>query len=317
MIYPWGNKRRFHSLADQFKAQYGTRIQKVSINAGFTCPNRDGRVGTGGCTFCNNSGFSPSYCHEELSIDIQIEKGLRFLKTRYKRAQLFVAYFQAYSNTYAPISILKERYEAALSHPEISGLSIGTRPDCINDEVLDYLAFLARKYIIHIEYGVESCYEDTLKRINRGHTFQDSVEAISRTSQRGLHTGIHMIIGLPGETREQILRQSEIISRLPINSIKFHQLQIVKDTPLANEYLQNPAEFQFFEPEEYVVFMADFLENLDPRIAIERFAGEVPPAFNLRKSWSGLRSDQVILLIEKELERRDSWQGKANPQLKN
>ena len=317
MNYPWGNNRRFHSLADQYKARYGSRIQKVSIHAGFTCPNRDGRVGTGGCTFCNNSGFSPSYCHENLSIETQIEKGLRFLKKRYKRAQLFVAYFQAYSNTYAPLEILKKRYEEALSHPGISGLSIGTRPDCVTDDILDYLSFLSTKYIIHVEYGVESCYEDTLLRINRGHTFQDSVEAIEKTSERGLHTGIHLIVGLPGESHEQILKQGVIISQLPVNSIKFHQLQIVKDTPLAQEYLNNPSDFHFFEPEEYVVFMADFLENLAPRIAIERFAGEVPPEFNLRKSWSGLRSDQVIILIEKELEQRNSWQGKAIQHLRN
>ncbi len=310
MKFPWGNSRRFHSLADYYKQRYGSRIQKVSIDAGFTCPNRDGTKGKGGCTFCNNRGFNPSYCHEESSITDQIETGLRFLKNRYKRARIFVAYFQAYSNTYDKIEVLKDLYGQALAHPEISGLSIGTRPDCIDDEKLDYLSELNQEYIISVEYGVESCYEDTLLRINRGHTFADSVKAIETTAARKLHTGIHLIMGLPGETREQMLAQSHIISRLPIGSVKFHQLQIVKDTPMADEYLKSPGNFHFFEPEEYVDFIVRFLENLRPDIAIERFAGEVPPDYNLRKSWKGLRSDQMISLIEKELEQRNTWQGK-------
>ncbi|TVQ13572.1 MAG: TIGR01212 family radical SAM protein [Bacteroidetes bacterium] len=313
MDYPWGNSRRFHSLADYYKQRYGSRIQKVSVHAGFTCPNRDGTVGTGGCTFCNNNGFSPSYCHENISITTQIEKGLEFLKKRYRKARVFVAYFQAYSNTYAEINILKERYEEALAHPGISGLSIGTRPDCIDDEKLDYLADIAKDKIVSIEYGVESTHEATLVDINRGHTFSDSIAAIEKTAARGLHTGIHLIMGLPGESRQQMLMQSRIISQLPVNSVKFHQLQIVKDTPMAEDFLRNPEKFHFFEPEEYVDFMVDFLENLRPEIAIERFAGEVPPDFNLRKSWSGLRSDQVIDLIEKRLKERNSWQGKKYP----
>jgi uncharacterized protein len=310
MMFPWGNTRPFHSLADYYKQRYGSRIQKVSIHAGFTCPNRDGTKGTGGCTFCNNRGFNPSYCHEEGSITEQIETGLRFLKKRYKRAQVFVAYFQAYSNTYDEIQVLRMLYGEALAHPGISGLSIGTRPDCVDDEKLDYLAELNQKYIISVEYGVESCNEDTLQRINRGHTFTESVEAIKKTASRGLHTGIHLIMGLPGESREQMLGQSQIISQLPVNSVKFHQLQIVNDTPMADEYLNYPDNFQFFEPGEYVDFMVSFLENLRPDIAIERFAGEVPPEYNLRKSWKGLRSDQVIIMIEKELQQRNTWQGK-------
>ncbi len=310
MIFPWGNTRRFHSLADYYKQRHGSRIQKVSIHAGFTCPNRDGSKGRGGCTFCNNKGFNPSYCHEESSITEQIETGLRFLKKRYKRAQIFVAYFQAYSNTYGEIPVLKKLYGEALAHPEISGLSIGTRPDCVDDEKLDYLAELNQKYLISVEYGVETCYENTLLRINRGHTFAESVEAIEKTAARQLHTGIHLIMGLPGESREQMLEQSQIISQLPVNSVKFHQLQIVKNTPMADEFLIHPENFQFFEPDEYVDFMIRFLENLRPDIAIERFAGEVPPQYNLRKSWKGLRSDQVIIMIEKELEMRNTWQGK-------
>lgn len=310
MIYSWGNSRPFHSLADYYKQRFGSRIQKVSVHAGFTCPNRDGTVGTGGCTFCNNNGFSPSYCHEGSSITDQIEKGLEFLKKRYRHAQIFVAYFQAYSNTYDDIKTLNERYREALSHPGIDGLSIGTRPDCIDDEKLDYLAELAKEKIISIEYGVESCYEESLLRINRGHTFTDSVNAIHKTSKRGLHTGIHLIIGLPGEDRRKMLDQSHIISGLPIHSIKFHQLQIVEDTTMAQEYKSHPENFDFFEPEEYIDFMVEFIENLRPDIAIERFAGEVPPKYNLRKSWKGLRSDQVTKLIEDRLIDLNTWQGK-------
>lgn len=310
MQYPWGNSRRFHSLADQNKQRFGSRIQKVSVDAGFTCPNRDGTKGTGGCTFCNNNGFSPSYCHDDPSITNQINEGLKFLKKRYKKAETFVAYFQAYSNTYDSLNVLRMRYEQALAHPEISGISVGTRPDCISSEILDYLASLSKEYIIQVEYGVESCYDETLNRINRGHTFEDSAEAIKETANKGLQTGIHLIIGLPGETRTQILNQSKIISRLPIHSVKFHQLQIVKNTAMAKEYLEFPEHFDLFSAEEYVDFMADFLENLSPNIAIERFAGEVPPGYNLRKSWNGLRSDQIIGMIESELTRRNSWQGK-------
>jgi radical SAM protein (TIGR01212 family) len=310
MQYPWGNSRRFHSLADQNKQRFGSRIQKVSVDAGFTCPNRDGSKGTGGCTFCNNNGFSPSYCHDAPSITSQINEGLNFLKTRYKKAETFVAYFQAYSNTYDTLAALKTRYEEALSHPEISGLSIGTRPDCLSFEILDYLANLSKKYIIQVEFGVESCYNETLKRINRGHTFEESVKAIKETADKGIQTGIHLIIGLPGESRKQILNQSKIISKLPIHSVKFHQLQIVKNTVMATEYLEFPERFDLFSAQEYVKFMADFLENLSPHIAIERFAGEVPPRYNLRKSWDGLRSDQIIGMIESELAGRNSWQGK-------
>jgi uncharacterized protein len=310
MLYPWGNSRPFHSLADYNKQRYGSRIQKVSVHAGFSCPNRDGTKGIGGCTFCNNNGFSPSYCHEGISIRDQIEKGLDFLKKRYRHAQIFVAYFQAYSNTYDDIHTLRKRYYEALSHPGIAGLSIGTRPDCIDDEKLDFLADLAKDHIINIEYGVESCYEESLLRINRGHTFTDSVKAILKTSERGLHTGIHLIMGLPGEDRKRMLSQSHIISGLPIHSIKFHQLQIVESTPMAEEYKLNPENFDFFEPDEYINFMVQFLENLRPDIAIERFAGEVPPKYNLRKSWKGLRSDQITMLIEERLIQLNTWQGK-------
>ncbi len=309
-IFPWGTHRRFNSWASHCIKEFGSRIQKVSINAGFTCPNRDGSVGTGGCTFCNNKGFNPSYCHDGSTITTQIDKGINFLKRRYKKAKTFVAYFQAYSNTYDKLENLKILYEEALSHPDISGLAIGTRPDCIDKDKLNYLRLLAKKHIISVEYGVESCYENTLLKINRGHTFEDSRRAIYMTAEQGLHTTIHLILGLPGESREQMLAQSKIISELPVNAVKFHQLQIVKDTAMATEYITNPGAFHFFEMQEYVEFMVQFLELLRSDIAIERFAGEVPPDYNLRKSWQMMRSDQITNLIEARLEEKNTWQGK-------
>ncbi len=312
MEFIWGNKRRFNSYSSWCKQTFGTRVQKVSVNAGFTCPNRDGTLGKGGCTFCNNLAFNPasSYSTSSESLFSQIDKGLSFLKKRYKRSGKYVAYFQAYSNTYADIDVLKKVYQEALSHPEISGLVIGTRPDCINEEKLEYLKSLSEKYFISVEYGVESCNDNTLLRVNRGHDFYTSQKAIKLTSEFGIHVGAHFIFGLPGESKEDLLKQLDIISQLPLNSIKFHQLQIVKDTKIANEYITNPEDFVFFELPEYVDFITSFIERLNPYFSIERISGEVPPRFNLGKRWGMIRADQVITMVEKKLLERDSWQGK-------
>lgn len=310
--YHWGDNRRYNSFSGWCKKRFGQRIQKVSINAGFSCPNRDGKISTGGCTFCNNEAFNPvsSYSEKGESVTSQINKGLLFLKERYKRAAMFVAYFQAYSNTYKSLDELKIVYSEALKHPDISGIVVGTRPDCIDVEKLKYLKELSKEYFVSIEYGVESCYDKTLNLINRGHDFQTSVKAIKQTSEMGIHTGAHFIIGLPGETKAEILNQIPVISELPLNSLKFHQLQIVKDTKIADQYLQNPKDFMFFELPEYVDFMVDIIERLNPSIAIERLSGEVPPRFNLGKRWGLIRSDQIIKMIEKRLEERNTWQGK-------
>jgi uncharacterized protein len=310
LIFPWGNTRRFNSWADQCRQLYGSRLQRVSVNAGFTCPNRDGTVGTGGCTFCNNEGFSPSYCHPKKPIVEQLDQGIAFLKKRYKNPEIFIAYFQAYTNTHGSPEHLKSVYEQALSHPEIRGLAIGTRPDCVDDEKLDYFATLDRNYFFTIEYGLESCYNETLLRVNRGHTFEQSVKAIEMTASRGLHTGVHLIFGLPGENRIQMLDQAKILSNFPINTVKFHQLQIVKGTPMAEEYKKHPEHFNLFAVDEYIDFIVSFVERLRPGISIERFSGEVPPGFNAGINWGGLRSDQVMNLIEKEMAERDTWQGK-------
>lgn len=310
MDHPWGNKRRFNSWADQCRRTYGSRLQRVSIDAGFSCPNRDGTLGFGGCTFCNNEGFSPAYCRADKPIAWQIDQGVKFLNKRYKNPEKFLAYFQAYSNTHGSLDRLKSWYGQALSHPAIWGLAIGTRPDCVDEEKLDYLAELARTHFVSIEYGIESCFNETLGRVNRGHGFEDSVKAIEMTASRGLHTGAHLIFGLPGETRTQMLSQAKILSALPLHSLKFHQLQIVRNTPMALEYEEHPKHFQLFSLEEYVEFIAEFLERLRPDISIERLSGEVPPAFQLSPGWGRMRSDQIIRMIELKMEETDTWQGK-------
>ncbi len=310
MEYPWGSDRRFNAWSDQCRQRFGTRVQKLSVNAGFSCPNRDGTVGWGGCTFCNNEGFSPSYCQPSKPIKQQIDEGLQFMRKRYPRAGKFLAYFQTYSNTYASLEKLKNIYEQALDHPHISGLVIGTRPDCVDAEKLDYLATLAGEYFIKLEYGVESCHDPTLKLINRGHCFADTQRAIAMTAERGLMTGIHMIFGLPGETRKQMLDQSATINELPIDTIKFHQLQIVKNTAMAQEYAMYPERYQLFDLDEYVDFVISFIERLSPHIAIDRFSGEIPTRLIEGKSWGRVRSDILLQMVENKMIERDTFQAK-------
>ena len=310
MNYKWGHQRRFNAYANYFKQEFGERVQKLSIDAGFTCPNRDGKVGRGGCTYCDNNAFNPSYCQPIKTVSEQIEEGIRFHKNRYRKAGKYLAYFQAYSNTYADREYLKSIYEEALSRPEIIGLVIGTRPDCVDEKLLDYLAELSKKYYLIVEYGIESCYDKTLMRINRGHTFQQSIDAIKLTAAKSIRTGAHLIFGLPGESITGMLAEAEILSCLPINNIKFHQLQIISGTKMEEEFRLNPEKFEFFELHDYVEFVIDFLEKLNPDIVIERFAGEVPPRFLAGPGWGLIRNDQILNLVEKRLEERNTWQGR-------
>lgn len=284
-------------------------MQKLSIDAGFTCPNRDGTIGRGGCTYCNNDAFNPSYCNPSKSVEQQIMEGMEFHAWRYKKPGKFLAYFQPYSNTYAPIEELKAIYEQALKFPEIAGLVIGTRPDCIDDEKLEYFSKLAKAHYVIIEYGIESCYDKTLEKINRGHSYEDSVEAIKKTADAGLKTGAHLIFGLPGESREEMMAETKLISELPLNNIKFHQLQIIKGTIMEKQYQKDPDVFSFFELEEYISFIVDFIEQLNPEFIIERFAGEVPPRFQAGPGWGMVRNEQIVEMVEKELVRRNSFQG--------
>lgn len=307
--YPWGHDRRFNAYSEYVRSVFGARVQKLTLDAGFTCPNRDGKLGRGGCTYCNNDAFNPSYCQAKKPIKQQVEEGIEFHLERYKRASGYMVYFQAYSNTYAPVKVLKEKYQEALGHPLVKGIVIGTRPDCINSEILDYLAELKESTYLTVEFGIESCYDRTLKIINRGHDFAATRRAYEECYSRGIRTGGHMIIGLPGETREDIIQEAEILSELKVNQLKFHQLQLVKGTLMGKDYLRNPEKYTLFELDEYLRLMKDFLEKLNPEIVIERIAGETVPEYNLRPTW-GLRYDQVLVRFEEILREHDSWQGK-------
>lgn len=305
-----GTGKRYNSYSQWVRNRFGGRVQKLTIDAGFTCPNRDGSKGTGGCTYCNNDAFNPSYCHPQKSIRQQIEEGIEFHKVRYRRATKYLAYFQAFSNTYAPLEELKTLYSEALSVPGVVGLVLGTRPDCIDDEKLQYLSKLNETHFVSIEYGIESCYNETLERINRGHTFEETIEAIEKTAKAGIHTGSHLIFGLPGESREQMLEQVNYINQLPLSSIKFHQLQIIEGTAMARQYKQNPAEFNLLTLEEYLDFIVKFTERLKPEIVIERFSSEAPPRFQAGPTWGMLRTDRIMQLIDKAFEEKNTRQGK-------
>jgi radical SAM protein (TIGR01212 family) len=345
MTYPWGDERRFNSYNNYFTKQFGGRVQKISIDAGFSCPNRDGKISTGGCTFCSNAAFNPSYCKPEKSIRQQIEEGIEFHQRRYRRANQYLAYFQAFSNTYKPLeelkSIYKQAFEAidtiacpsmsfrgdsrsesadgqarydmtskALETPQIIGIVIGTRPDIVDNCILQLLKEIQQTHYVMLEYGVESVYDETLQRVNRGHDFATAEKAIRMTADYGIPCGAHFIFGLPGETKAMMLDAADIISRLPLTTVKFHQLQIFKGAPMAEEYLQHPEHFHLFDLEEYIDFVIDFAERLNPDIVIERFAGEVPPPFLVSEPWMKLRYDEVLTRIEKRMEERESWQGK-------
>ncbi len=309
-MYPWGNDRPYRAWSDMSRKQFGSRLQKLAVHAGFGCPNRDGTKGVGGCTFCNNEGFIPAYCDPQTPLHQQIDRGLAFVRKRYPRARIFVAYFQAYSNTYGPLELLKEVYSHALDHPAISGLVVGTRPDCVDEEKLDYLAFLAKTHYVKIEYGVESCDDETLARVNRGHRFEDSKRALEMTASRGLPSGIHLIFGLPGESRSHMMAQADQVNALPISTIKFHQLQIVDGTPMAAEYLSYPERFELFGLDDYIAFVAEFLERLRPDIAIERLSGEIPPRLIAGKRWEGIRADGVMRRIEAYMKKHGMQQGR-------
>lgn len=312
-------KERYNSYSAFFKKKYGQRLQKLSIDAGFGCPNRNtSDREKGGCTFCNNHAFNPSYCSPLKSITQQIDEGISFHEHRYRNAASYLAYFQAYSNTFAPLDTLQQRYEEALSHPKVDGIIIGTRPDCVEDNKLDYIASLrhfgGKETFVAVEYGIESCYDDTLARIRRGHTFATSRDAIVRTAKRGIHCGGHLILGLPGENRERMLDEVDIINRLPINSIKFHQLQILRGTAMENDTTARSNIFASVE--EYIALVCDIVERLRPDITIERFAGEVPPRHQAlpSNSWRRhdgklMRNEEIPILVARELERRNTWQG--------
>ena len=320
--------KRYNSFVGYFKRKYGERLQKIVLDAGFTCPNRDGSVGRGGCTYCDNAAFHPSYSTYGKSLHQQLDEGIEFHKVRYRTTEHYLAYFQSFSNTYAPLERLRELYEEALSHPSVVGIVIGTRPDCVDEAKLDYLADLAQGRVLSdwrrslagepdrtapiviVEYGIESCYDVTLQRINRGHDFETARRAVRMTAERGLDVGAHFILGLPGETRQMMLDSCALINDFPLRSVKFHQLQIVKGTRMEKEYAECPSDFERFSLDEYLDFFVDMLERLRPTLSIERFVGEVPPRFVNETPWGLIRNVELIRLLEQRLEARMTWQGR-------
>lgn len=284
------------------------RVQKISVDGGFSCPNRDGSKALNGCSYCNNKTFNPQYCRLEKSISDQVREGIRFFSRKYPSMR-YLAYFQAYSNTYAELSVLKERYREALAYPQIIGLVIGTRPDCVSNEILNYLAELSESCYVMIEFGLESVKDETLKRINRGHTFSDSVKALEETAKKNIHTCAHMILGLPGESYEDILNQARVISRLPVENLKLHQLQIHRGTRMAVEYLQRPDDFSLFTVDVYLDLVIDYLELLNPAIVIERFVSQAPADLVIAPKW-GLKNHEFAARLDKRIRERKSWQGK-------
>ena len=308
--YGFPEGKRYNSFVGYFKRKYGERLQKIVLDAGFTCPNRDGKVGRGGCTYCDNAAFHPSYSTAGKSLHQQLDEGIEFHKVRYRTTEHYLAYFQSFSNTYAPLERLKELYEEALAHPQVVGLVIGTRPDCVDEQKLDYLAELAKSHVVIVEYGIESCYDSTLARINRGHDFETARRAVQMTAERGIDVGVHFILGLPGETKEMMLDACSMINDLPVRSVKFHQLQIVKGTRMEKEFAECPEDFEKFSLDEYLDFFVDMLERLRPDLFIERFVGEVPPRFVNETPWGLIRNVELLRLLEQRLEARGTWQGR-------
>lgn len=389
-MFDFPDGKRYNSFVGYYRRRYGERLQKLVLDAGFSCPNRDGTVGRGGCTYCDNAAFHPGYSTPGKPLLTQIDEGIEFQKVRYPRARHYLAYFQAYSNTYGPLERLRVLYEEVLSHPEVVGIVIGTRPDCVDEEKLDYLADLASGRvlkdwcrslnrpqirslcqpqnrslnrpqtrflylskgpeedafpeqslrqaqrpnipaetldnpvapansatgttltapIVGVEYGIESCRDTTLRHINRGHDFACARKAVEMTAERGIDTGAHFILGLPGETREMLLDQCGLISSLPLRSVKFHQLQIVKGTAMEKEYAAAPSAFYRPGLDEYLDLVTGILERLRPDLYIERVAGEVPPRFVNDTPWGLVRNFEILRLLDKRLEERDTWQGR-------
>jgi len=306
--FSWGHSRRYNDYSSFIKKKFGGRVQKLSINAGFTCPNRDSSKDFRGCAYCNNATFRPAYCEPEKSVTKQIEEGIDFFSWKYPDMH-FLAYFQSFSNTYGELSLLEQVYTEALSHPKIVGMVIGTRPDCVNVDVLDLMVEKAKSHFVTVEYGIESTLDKTLERINRHHTYQETITAFNKTNARNIHTGGHLILGLPGEIRDDFLGHAKRISQLPLETLKLHQLQIVKNTTFAKEYKNRPEEFHLFELEEYIELVIDFLELLNPSIIVERFVNQSTADMLIAPVW-GIKNFEIVTRIEQRMKKRDTWQGR-------
>jgi hypothetical protein len=298
--------QRYNSFGSYIRKKFGTSVYKVNVDAGFTCPNRDGTIGTTGCIYCNNDSFRPNSCKPTLSISEQIRNGITHIKKRYK-AERFLAYFQPYTNTYAPVEELERLYKEALSEPSVVGLAIGTRPDTVDKEKIMLLEEFAKKYFILIEYGMQSIYDRTLEFINRGHDYNTFLKALDMTKGKGLFIGVHVIVGFPTESKEEMLLMADEVSHLAADFLKIHQLQVVKDTPLEIMYRENP--FHVFDYEEYLDFVTEFIGRLSPRIVLQRLFATAPDSILIAPRWDKSRQE-ILRDIEKRLESKGIYQGK-------
>lgn len=305
MTAPFSKPKRYRDFSNYFAEYFTTKVQKISINAGFTCPNRG--AGGSGCTYCNNRSFTPDYAHKRGSITQQIEDGIAFFKYKYPEMK-YLAYFQSYTNTYGALDSLIEKYEEALSVPGVVGLIVGTRPDCVPEGLLDYFKELRQRTFVFVEYGVESTIERTLERVQRGHTFTCSAQMIQETARMGIPVGAHLIIGLPGENRTDYLSHIHRLNELPITSLKLHQLQILKGTVMAREYLCDPREFTLLELAEYVEILGEVVAHLRSDIYIDRFASSSPADLLLAPKWN-IKNHAFTHLVERYLEQHSIVQG--------
>lgn len=304
-------KEVYNSYSQWIRKQFPYRVQKISIDAGFTCPNRDGKVGRGGCIFCDNNTFNPAYCDRKKTITQQLEEGKQFFSRKYPDMK-YLAYFQAYSNTYDTLDVLKRKYEEALAVEDVVGLVIGTRPDCMPDDVLDYLEVLNKQTFLFVEYGIESANDETLQRINRGHSFETARQSVERTTGRGILTGAHVILGLPGEDATESIRQAALISSLKLNLLKIHQLQIIRGTYLAEIYEKKP--FHLYSIDEYIKLTASYLQYLRKEIIVERFVSQSPPEMVIAPHW-GMKNYEFTNLLVNYMKKEGVWQGKLSMNL--
>lgn len=300
--------RLYYDFASFLSQYFDGKVQKISIHAGFTCPNRDGSKGTGGCTYCNNQTFNPDYCKPEFGIRRQLEDGISFFARKYPQMR-YLAYFQAYTNTYGELEQLKAMYDEALSVDGVVGLVIGTRPDCMPPALLDHIEQLSRKTFVMVEYGIESANDETLRRINRGHDFATAIDAIQRTHERGILVGGHLILGLPGEDHDELMRQAEAIAALPLDMVKLHQLQLIRGTRMAREYEERPEDFHLYTVDEYIDLAIDYIERLPGTMVIERFISQSPRSLLIAPDW-GMKNYQFVDRLRHRMQERDTWQGK-------
>ena len=298
----------YKEFSSYLSEMFPYKVQKISINAGFTCPNRDGTKGRGGCTYCNNKSFSPDYSARIKTVSEQLKEGIEFFSHKYTEMK-YLAYFQSYTNTYESVDKLIDMYEEALTYPNVVGIVVSTRPDCMPNELLDYFEKISKKHFVLIEYGVESTLNKTLERVNRQHTFEESNQTIRRTAERGIPVGAHMILGLPGESHSEILSHASTLSLLPLTTIKLHQLQIIEGTAMAKEYKLLPQSFHIFELEEYINLCVDFSELLNPSFYIDRFASQSPKNMLIAPDW-GVKNHVLTQKIVKRFKERDTFQGR-------